>query len=76
MVITDFYSILNRQITYKTDNKFNRNTLKLNILLHKVLNLHIFPPRNISSTNSNISSDTFNNFCTFWTNDGTSGRYT
>ena len=26
---------------YKTDNKFNRNTLTLNILSHKVLNLHM-----------------------------------
>ena len=31
----------------KTDYKFNRNTLRLNSLLHKVLNLHIVPPRNI-----------------------------
>ena len=34
------------------------DTLKLNSLLHKVLNLHIFPPRNINSTNNNISSGT------------------
>ena len=44
MIITDFYTILSKQITYKTDNKFNdRNTLKLNNLSHKMLNLHIFP---------------------------------
>ena len=43
-------------IPHKTDNKFSRNTLKLNSLSHKVLNLHIFPPRNMNSTNSNIFS--------------------
>ena len=44
LYITDFWTILIRQITYKTDNKFNgRNTLKLNSLSHKMLNLHIFP---------------------------------
>ena len=41
------------------DNKFIRIALKLNSLLHKMVNLHIFPPRNINSTNSNISSGTF-----------------
>ena len=42
----------------KRKKEFNRNTLKLNSLLHNVLNLHIFPPRNINSTNNNISSGT------------------
>ena len=45
-------------IPYKRDNKFNRNTLEPNSLPHKVLNLHIFTPRNINSTYGNISSGT------------------
>ena len=48
MIITNFYTIL-PCIPYKRDNKFNRNTLKLNSLSPKVLNSHIFPPRNINS---------------------------
>ena len=54
-IITNFHTIL-PCIPYKRDNKFNRNTLKLNSLSPKVLNSHIFPPRNINSTKSNISS--------------------
>ena len=42
-------------ISYKRDNKFNRNTLKLNSLPHKVLDLHMFTPRNINSTNNFVS---------------------
>ena len=53
MIITDFHTILTRH-TYETDNKLNtRKTLKLS-LSHKVLNLHIFPRRNINSTQQNF----------------------
>ena len=37
---------------YKTDKKFNRNTLKLNSLSLKVLNVHFFLPRNIKPSNT------------------------
>ena len=60
----DCYWLLNdfEQTNYfnETDNKFNRNILKLNSLSHKLLNIHIFPPQNVNSTNSNILSGTFN----------------
>ena len=53
MIITDFYTIL-RGHTYEKDNKLNtRKTLELS-LSHKVLNLNIFPRRNINSTQQNF----------------------
>ena len=51
---TRFWAVIH----YKKDNKFNRNTLKLNSLPYKVLGLHMFLPLNINSINSNISSRT------------------
>ena len=44
-------------IPYKRDNKFIKNTLKLSSMSHKMPNLHIFPPRNI--TLGNLSKDVF-----------------
>ena len=41
MIITDSYMILSRH-TLQMDNKFKRNTLNLNSLSHKVLNLQFF----------------------------------
>ena len=53
MIVTDFYTILSRH-TYEKDNKLNtRKTLELS-LSHKVLNLNIFPRRNINSTQQNF----------------------
>ena len=48
LIVTRFWA----DMPYKTDKKFNRNTLKLNSLSLKVLNVHFFPPRNIKPSNT------------------------